>query len=168
MRDAEHVDHLFEVGAALAGRREPRAIVQILADIQMRKQARLLEDIADAAFVARNKNVSRSIEQNATVDDDAALVWRDHPGDDVDHRRLSRPRGAEQGRQPTRRREADLERKLLDPVADGNFNSHSISSRRPTRFAKISETSSAPIEIMIEIKVSRNAPASPPGTCVKV
>ena len=42
------------------------------------------------------------------------------------------------------------------------------SGRAPTRRASSSEASSAPIEITTEIRVRRIAPASPPGTWVKV
>ena len=38
----------------------------------------------------------------------------------------------------------------------------------PTRRASTSDAISAAIEMAIEISVSRSAPASPPGTCVRV
>ena len=59
-----------------------------------------------------------------------------------------------------------------EPMPDvdwpGTSGRHSMSSRRLARRAISSEASSASMAMAIETSVRRKAPASPPGTCVKV
>ncbi|MNT93516.1 hypothetical protein D3C72_2350120 [compost metagenome] len=53
-------------------------------------------------------------------------------------------------------------------MAGGDRKRHSMLTRLPMMRARNSETSKASMEITTETMVSRNAPASPPGTWVKV
>ena len=81
---------------------------------------------------------------------------------------LPEPDGAEQRGQPPAAFERRVELERAEPVPDVDRQRHSTSIRRPTRRASTSEAISATIEMAIEISVSRSAPASPPGTWVKV
>ncbi len=134
----------------------------------MRKQPRVLEHHADTAFVLGHENNGACVDQHAAVDLDAALVGPDQPGDHVDQRRLARTGRPEQCRQPPGALEAGIDGEIAEPMADVDEDAHSMSIRRPTRRASTSEATSAAIEMMMEISVSRSAPSSPPGTCVKV
>ena len=118
----------------------------------------------------RQDNTAFGVDQRLAIDADMTGIGADQPADDIDQRGLARARAAEQGCQASVGGEGGIEREVAEPVADGDVESgrHSISIRRPTIRAIHSEKKSAATEIAIEISVSRSAPASPPGTWVKV
>ena len=85
--------------------REPAAVEQVLAHAEMREQAAVLEDVADAAAMraartcrARCRPASR---RRPTM---RAALRPDQAGDDVDQARLARARAAEQRRHAGLRR----------------------------------------------------------------
>ncbi len=168
MADAEQLDHAVHVAVAFGGRREEAAVAQILPDRHMREQPRVLEDVADAAPVLGHEDARSRIGQHAPIGDDPALVRAQQPADQIDQRGLARARRAEQRGQPPARLEGRVEREGAEPVADVDLEAHSTSIRLPTRRASTSEAISATMAMTIEMRVRRSAPASPPGTWVKV
>ena len=169
--DAEQLDDLVELAvAARSSAREPAAVEQVLAHGQVREQPPFLEDVADAAPVLRHEDAALGVGQHVAVDDDAALLGPDQPGDDVDQRGLAGAGAAEQRGQPAlgsrTRRRARSRRAGAGPRPRASCQLQV--QRAPVGAPAASEASSAAIEIAIETSVRRNAPASPPGTWVKV
>src|SRR5471030_2424904 len=134
----------------------------------MREEAAVLEDVAHLPAVLGHEHVAFSIDQRLAVDDHLAALWPDQAGHDVDQRGLARARAAEQRSHAARRDEARVEREVAQRVMDVEFEAHVATRRAPIRRARNSDPSSAAIEITMDTSVSRSAPASPPGTCVKV
>ena len=58
--------------------------------------------------------------------------------------------------------------RLIRPSLHSPMSVNQLPRVWPTRRANSSETTSAPIAMTIDTTVSRRAPASPPGICVKV
>jgi hypothetical protein len=165
--DAEQARDLVEMAAAAAGS-EAAAIEQVLPHRQMREQAVLLEDIADAAAMHGYEDMARGVHQGGVVDDDAPVLGAHQAGNDIDERGLAGAGAAEQRRQARAGLEAGVEREGAQRVTDRDREAHPTSSRRPMRRARTSEPISASIETTIDTAVRRKAPASPPGTCVSV
>ena len=134
----------------------------------MREEAAVLEDVADAAAVLRHEDAALGIDQRLAIDHDAAAVRPDQAADDIDQRRLARARAAEQRRDAGLRGEARGEAKLAERVIDVDVEAHVATRGAPMRRASSSEASRAAIEIATETSVRRSAPASPPGTWVRV
>ena len=90
--------------AALAAR-EPAAVEQVLAHAEMREQAAVLEDVADAAAMAlartRPRSVSTSVSPSMTM---RPRCGRIRPATMSTRRRLARARAAEQRRHAGLRR----------------------------------------------------------------
>ncbi len=166
--DPEQVDHGGELHAALAARHEPAAEQQVLPHRQVREQPSFLEHVADAPAVPGHEHAARGVDQRRAVDHDATALGAQKSGDDVDQRALAGAGAAEQRGQPSRRHEAGIEGECSQPMGDADLEAHSDHDRWPTRRAISSDMSSAPIEIAIETRVRRSAPASPPGIWVKV
>src|SRR6478609_5463446 len=171
MADAEQLQNLVELGR-LAGltRHEPVPEQQVLPHGEMREEPRFLEDITDPPAMLRQEDAAFDINQRLAIDTDMACLRTDQPADDVDQRGLARAGTAEQRRQASVGDEGGIELEVAEPVSDGDIEDgiHSTAIRRPTIRAISSESTSAATEIAIEISVSRIAPASPPGTWVKV
>ena len=108
------------------------------------------------------------VDERDAVERDAALVRPDQPGDDVDERGLAGARPAEQRDEPAAGLEAGIEQELAQAMLDVDCQRHSTSRRRLAQRAISSEASKASMEIATDTRVRRSAPASPPGTCVKV
>ena len=159
----------LEIGIALGRRREEAPVAQVLADGQVRKQPRVLEHIADPAPVLRHEDPRRSV--STSTRPSTAIrpsSGRLEPADQVDQRGLARAGRPEERGQPAGALEGGVEREGAEPVADLDRQRHSMSMRRLIRRAKTSEATSATMAMAIETSVSRSAPASPPGTWVKV
>ena len=167
MTDAEQVEDLRAPRIAFGYRREPFAIGKVILHRQVRKQPRLLEDIADAALVRRQVDATLRVDEHRIADADPGEIRADESGDDVDQRGLAAARGAEYCGDAARALEPDVEADASQFVADGDREAHAV-IRCPARRARNSETSRAPSEMAIEMAVSLRAPASPPGTCVRV
>jgi hypothetical protein len=73
--DAEQLDDRVEVASRAAGpARKPAAVEQVLAHAEMREQAAILEDVADAAAVLRHEHAAFGIDQRLAVDHDLAAL----------------------------------------------------------------------------------------------
>src|SRR6202030_3062791 len=115
-----------------------------------------------------HEHAAIGVDPGLAVDDHLAVLRLYQPGHDVDEGRLARAGTAEQRRQSRLRREARLEAEAAQCVADVDVEAHVATRRAPMRRASSSEDSRAAMEITIDTRVRRSAPASPPGTCVKV
>src|SRR5262249_48827294 len=109
-----------------------------------------------------------SIDEHGILDRHPTVLGADQTGDDVDERRLPGARPAEECDEPASRLKACLEQERAQPVPDVDDKRHSTSSRRLTIRAMSSEASSASRAIATDTRVSRSAPASPPGTWMRV
>ena len=101
-RDVQQLDDGLEIEPVLA-RRALEAEQQIVADGKMRKQAAVLEHIADTAAMHGRDRCRGAVEENAIADDDAPAVGRQPAGDGLHDRSLARAAATEQRRQPLRR-----------------------------------------------------------------
>ena len=109
--------------------REPASVKQVLPHGHVRKQAAFLKDIADAALLRRHEQAAFGVGQRLAVDDDAAMLRADQPGDDVDQRCLARAGAAEQRGQPALGRERGVEHEGAEAVADRDLDH--VSGRAP-------------------------------------
>ena len=134
----------------------------------MRKQTAVLEDVADATAVLGHEQAALRVDQRLAVDHDAAAVGPDQAADDIDQRGLARARAAEQRRHAGLRDEACGQAKRVARMIDVDVEAHVATRGAPMRRASSSDASRAAIEITTETSVSRSAPASPPGTWVRV
>ncbi len=89
MADAQQVDDPLQIGVAVVRRCKPAAISKILADGQMRKQPRVLEDIADAALVPGDGDPGGGVDQHLAADGDAAARRADQAADHIDDARFA-------------------------------------------------------------------------------
>ena len=134
----------------------------------MGEQAAFLEDVADAAAVLGHEDAALGVDQHLAVDGDLAAIGPDQAAHDIDQGGLARARAAEQRRQSRGCRKTRAETEALARMVDIDLQAHAAICRTPMRRAKSSEPSSATIEMAIDTRVSRIAPASPPGICVRV
>src|SRR5690606_20286193 len=132
------------------------------------EQAGVLEHHADAAPVRRHEDVLLGIHQHATVHGNPATLRSGQPRNDVDERGLAGTGRTEQRGETARTPKARLQREGALPVDNVDIQRHVGRNPRSTRRARISDRTSAAMEMMTEINVSLRAPASPPGTWVKV
>ena len=72
--EREQRDHGLEARRTGAARGTPLRIAQVGLDVQMRKQPRVLEHVADAAPLRRDLDAARRVEQHLVVELDAARV----------------------------------------------------------------------------------------------
>ena len=165
MSDAEHRHHVVEETDG-SGRGGAQAIAQIAANIQMRKQQRVLKDHADAAAVRRHEAAALDIEQDLAIDHDTTPIGLEQTGQYRQHRRLAGTRSSEERERLAVAGKAAIEAKAA-PVDEGLELDHdSPETRRRTRRASHSEPASATKDSSTETAVRRSAPASPPGVCV--
>ena len=162
MPDAQHLDHAILHGAAAM--REAASVKQVLPHAEMRKQPRLLKDIADTAPVGRKKSACRGIRQDGAASLDAGVVGAHQAGDGVDDAGLARSRLAEQGGNAGRGLESRIQREVRKGVADGDGQHHPPPMRRATARDRASDRNSAPMAMATAIRTSRTAAPSPPGT----
>ena len=167
--DVQQFYHRGQIACRSAVRsREPAAVQQVVADAEVGEEPAVLEDVADAAPVLRNEHAPLGVDQHLAVDRDPAARGPQEPADDVDQGGLARPRATEQRREARCGREACREPEVLADVIDVDFQAHATARRAPIRRASSSDPSKASIDSAIDISVRRRAPASPPGTWVKV
>ena len=168
--DIQKFDHRRQIRRRAAVRPcEPATVKKVLANTEVGKQPAVLEDIADPPAVAGNEHPAFGVDEHLAVNGNAASCRANEAADDVDQRRLARPRAAKQRREAGLGGEACREPEVLTDVIDVDVQAHATAVRRaPIRRASTSDPRSASMDIAIDISVRRSAPASPPGTCVKV
>jgi len=93
---AKQIDDLVQLDAALGGRRPAQAVGQIAAHGQVRKQAALLEHIADAPALRRQIEAALRIEHRHALDFDPARVRPRQTGQQIDQAGLAGAGAAEQ------------------------------------------------------------------------
>ncbi len=134
----------------------------------MRKEAGFLEHIGKAAAVDGGEKPALTVGDRVAVEHDAALIGPEEAGDDVDKRGLAGAGAAEKSGHPALRAEGGVDREGAETKARFDLEPHAATVRRAAAEAMASESISAAIEMTTEITARRIAPASPPGTCVKV
>ncbi len=165
--DAQHGDHGVERQAGLAARREDPPEQEVPPHAEMREEPRVLEHVADAAAMRRQPDARLRVGQHRAVGDDPGALGPDEARDRVDEGRLARSRRAEDRRDAGRRLEGGVEPERALPMRDRDGERHAA-IRRATRRASHSDRARAASDTTTEISVRRIAPASPPGTCVRV
>ena len=108
------------------------------------------------------------VEEDVPVDRDPPAIRPDETRQGVHQRRLAGAGRPEEGHVPSVAREARVERERAQPQADVHFQRHGDVTRLPTARARNSEVRRARAEMAIATRERRIAPASPPGTWVKV
>ena len=122
--DAQQIDDGRKVGRRAAVAREPAPVEQVAAHAEMREEAAVLEDVADAAAMLGHEDAALGIDQHLAVDGDAAAIGPDQSAHDIDQRGLARARAAEQGRQPGAGRKARDEMEGLARMVDIDLQAH--------------------------------------------
>ena len=163
--DAQHLHHAIQIGRGGVARREPPAIEQVLADRQMREQPPLLEDIAKAAAVGGQVAPQGAVGQDPVIDRDPPRIRSQQARDRVHDRGLARTGWPEQHRQPRGGVERHVQVEPGKPVGQADLQRHAPATRRATRRARTSDSSSAVMAMVIDTKTKRPAAASPPGAC---
>ena len=86
----ETFDHLGHAASALGARTAAQPETEILADGQVRKQRIALEHVAETARARGHVDPSLAIEEHAAVEDDAATIGPQQPGQALEGKRLAR------------------------------------------------------------------------------
>src|SRR5258705_6664303 len=145
----------------------PPAIVEILPNIKMRKQPRVLKDIADAAAVRRDLHARRGIVKGFAIKGDDATIRPQQPRDHVDQRSLAGTGGAEQAGDAAFAGEVGGKREFAELFGTVYAQHGQPPCRRlVARRANHSDAISAPIAITMETMTSRAAAASPSGVWI--
>ena len=166
--DAEQIDDALEIVAALG----------LAARTSVRRAGSGARSDAGTAALpgtrsrsgagARGTNTPRAVSTSTRRRRHAALSGRISPAMTLTIDVLPEPDRPNSATSPPPVSNRASSRKLPEPVPDIDGQRHSISRRRLALRAISSEASSASMEIATETSVRRKAPASPPGTCVKV
>ena len=125
--EAEKVDHPRALDQALGRRAQALPVGEVRLDGQMRKEQRVLEDVADAPALRRDIDPLLRIEQHGVVDADRAPRRLADAGDGVDHGRLARAGAAEEAEDRRIRDEPDREAKISECRLDVNVD-HRLAS----------------------------------------
>ena len=144
------------------------AVVEILPDIEMRKQPRVLKHVADAAPVRWHMDARGGVVERFAVEGDAAAVGAQQPCDDVDQRGLAGAGSAEQAGDAALAFEGGLKREFAELPGDIDTQHGQFPCRRwVARRANHSDAIRAPIAITIEMITSRPAAVSPSGVWIR-
>src|SRR5262249_31205894 len=106
--ELEFLEHLRHTSMPLEARPPLGAKRQILAQRQVRKQRVVLKDVSAIARLWAQIDLRGRVEQNLIVEQDAAGVRLDEPGDAVERERLARAACAEQHRDPSARSQLNI------------------------------------------------------------
>ena len=143
------------------------AVVEILPDVEMRKQPRVLKYVADAPTMRRHMNALRRVVQRFAVERNDAAVGPQQPGDHVDQRSLARAGRAEQAGDAALALERGFQREFAELFGDVDAQHGQFPCRRfVARRANHSEAIRALIAITMEISTSRAAAVSPSGVWI--
>ncbi len=94
---AEQLDDLPQLLAALVLRHAAHAVGEVAAHRVVREQAAFLEDVAEAPALRPQVDAAGGVEQHPAVERDAPAVGPQQAGEHVDQRRLAGAGAAEQG-----------------------------------------------------------------------
>ena len=98
--EAEKIDHPLALDQALGRRAQALPVGEVRLDGKMRKEQRVLEDVADAPALRRDIDPLPRIEQHGVVDADRAPRRLADAGDGVDHASSCPRRSGRRGRGP--------------------------------------------------------------------
>src|SRR5690606_6922132 len=130
MADAEEFDHLVMADPPLVRRCKPLAVAQVGIDPEMRKEPRILKYIAAAALLRRQVYARRRVEQGDARHRYSAAVRPPQPGNAVEHRRLARPRRADQRGQRRVGSKTEADAPFAYTMIEKDFKGHARGSRR--------------------------------------
>ena len=143
------------------------AVIEILRDIEMRKQPRILKHAADPASVRGNVNPRIEIIEHIAVERDAAAIRPLQTRDHVDDRRLAGAGCAEQAGDATVALERHIEREVAELF--GCVETQHVQfpcKRKVARRASHSDITKATIAMTTETITSRRAAVSPSGVWI--
>src|SRR6185437_5684538 len=138
------------------------AVTQVVANAQVRKQPRVLENHAKVATRGRQVDVPVGIEQCMTIDCDASAAWAQQSRDREQRGGLAAAGRTEQRQRASGRLQRKLQRKFAALQREIEFD-HASASRVPPRSSIRAAISDAITAITTATSVSRSAPLSPPG-----
>ena len=99
-----------------------RRVDQIGVHAQVRKQATILEHVADFAGTRRNIDAILPIQHDTIIEHDASMLHIEQAGDGIEYRGLAGTGIAEKGETARTRRKRDIDGQLRKRVLQGNFN----------------------------------------------
>src|SRR5690606_33145496 len=135
----------------LPRRREEPPEAQVLAHGHMRKQPRILKDIANPPPMRPQEHPRFGIDQYPITNGDPPAVRPRQPADQIHQRGLARPRMPEKRSQSARTLERHVELETPQPLAHVDGKRHATKlTPRLIRRASTSETISAIIAIAME------------------
>src|SRR4029078_2171512 len=95
MSDAEKAHNGIEIDSSRAAGKPP-PVVEIAADVEMRKKEGILKYVANSPLTPRQVDAAFRIDEDRAVDADAAMVGADEPGDHVEYCRFAGTRRPEE------------------------------------------------------------------------
>jgi hypothetical protein len=146
--EAESLEHLGRLLGAARGGLVAQPETDVLGDGEMWEQRVALEDVADAPRLRWQVHHGPArlaggwparLEEQATVDDDAALVGTQQAGETLQRERLAGARGAEEHGHAVAGRPRDVEREAGQPLDDADVERAHV-ARAPSRPAATSTT----------------------------
>src|SRR5262252_7837683 len=153
-------DHSLAVGRAA------KAVIKVRLDVQMREQQIVLEHVAEPPTLRRHVDAALTVEERGLVDDDAAPLRPGDAGERVDKTGLARSRSPEKAHDRSLGTKCHFQPEAAQLASDVDVD-HSRAARCGRR-ATHSAATSAARDKATAIALSRQADASPPGTCVNV
>src|ERR1700730_1898511 len=167
MADVEQFGDALELRGIVGEPVHAPPIVEILPDIEMRKQPRVLEHIADAAAMRREMQARWGVVEGLAVDRDDATIGLQQSRDHVDQRGLARTGGAEQPGHAPLASEGSFNREFAEFLGDVDAQHDQFPcSRCVARRANHSDAISALIAMTMETITSRSAAVSPSGVWI--
>src|SRR6056297_94372 len=146
---------------------DPRRVTQVVAHREMRKQAAVLEYVAQPPPVHRQFHLVCPVEQHALVQHDAPLIRGQKAGDSFNDGCLAAAGSPEKHCHAVGRFECRVQGKTTQRTGDIHRKTHVPEIRRATWRDSHSDRISAPMAMPTATPTSRSAAVSPPGTCKK-
>ena len=120
--DAEEIDDRVERDRPVPRRRALPAVPEVVPHAQVREEARVLEDVADAPALHRHVDPARRIVEHVAVRHDPTFVGPEQAGDRGDDRGLAGAGAPEERREPVRvGAERRVEAEAAELLADGDL-----------------------------------------------
>ncbi len=145
------------------------SVAEVAGDVEVREQQRVLEHVADATPLRRQRDPPCRVVQHRAVERDPAAIRRDEPRDQLDERRLAAPGASEErGHARGGRCERGFELEVLAPQPYVDLQHLYLPTRRRSARDTHSASTSPVRPSRNDIPASRAASASPPGDCSAV
>jgi hypothetical protein len=130
--ETEQLHRVGELRLGAAGARAALPVAQIAGNVEMGKQERVLEDVADPSLLRRQRVTLRGVVERGAVERDATAIRAQQPRNQVYHRGLATAGTAEEGRHARCRRcECGFEVEVAAAQTDVDFEHASTPDASP-------------------------------------